>query len=78
MEGLMEPLKGWLKVFDPPSLHEAMKKERSMEFSAPTRKFTSKGTFFSHDNNNFTKKEEKAKDKSTLLLEREILNDLTI
>lgn len=26
-EGLMEPLKGWIKVFDPPSLQEAMKKE---------------------------------------------------
>ncbi|XP_057857449.2 uncharacterized protein LOC131066653 [Cryptomeria japonica] len=30
-EGLMEPLKGWIKAFDPPSLQEAMKKARNME-----------------------------------------------
>ena len=38
MEGLMEPLKGWLKYFDPPSLQEAIKKARSMEFAAPKSK----------------------------------------
>lgn len=35
MEGLMEPLRGWLKAFDPPTLQEVMKKARSMEFAAP-------------------------------------------
>ena len=76
MERLMEPLKDWLKAFDPPSLQEAMKKVLSMEFVAPTNKFTSKGTFSSHDNKKFPKKEDKAKDKSTFLLDCETLNDL--
>lgn len=41
-EGLMKRLKGWIKAFDPPSFHEAMKKERSMEWAAPKSKFQSK------------------------------------
>ena len=53
-----------------------MKKARSMEFAVPTRKFTSKGTFSSHDNKKFPKKEDKAKDKSTFPLDRETLNYL--
>ena len=31
IEGLFEPLKGWLKAFDPFNLEEAIKKVRSME-----------------------------------------------
>lgn len=42
MEGLMEPLRGWLKAFDPPTLQEAMKKARSMEFVAPKGKSSQK------------------------------------
>ena len=76
MEGLMEPLKGWLKAFDAPSLQEAVKKARSMEFAAPTSKFTSNGTFSNRDNKKFPKKEDKAKDKYTFPLDHETLNDL--
>ena len=53
-----------------------MKKARSMEFTAPTKKFTSKETFSNHDNKKFPKKEDKAKYKSTFLLDHETLNDL--
>ena len=53
-----------------------MKKAWSMEFATPTSKFTSKGTFSSRHNKKFPKKEDKAKDKSTFLLDRETLNDL--
>lgn len=38
IEGLLEPLRGWIKAFDLPSLQEAMKKARSMEFAAPKSK----------------------------------------
>ena len=47
-----------------------------MEFISPTRKFTSKGTFSNHDNKKFSKKEDKAKDKSTFPLNYKTLNDL--
>lgn len=42
MEGLLEPLRGWVKAFDPPTLLEAMKKVRNMELAAPRSKFPSK------------------------------------
>ena len=35
---LLEPMRGWIKAFDPPTLEEAMKKARSMEFAAPKSK----------------------------------------
>ncbi len=38
MEGLLEPMRGWIKAFDAPTLQEAMKKARSMEFAAPKSK----------------------------------------
>ena len=38
MEGLLEPIRGWIKAFDPPTLREAMKKARGMEFAAPKSK----------------------------------------
>jgi len=41
-EALMEPLKGWVKAFDPPSLQETIKKARSMEFVVPKKQFFSK------------------------------------
>ena len=47
-----------------------------MEFIATTSKFTSKGTFSNCDNKKFPKKEDKAKGKSTFLLDCETLNDL--
>ena len=36
IEKLIGPLKGWVKAFDPPTLHEAMKKACSMELAAIT------------------------------------------
>lgn len=75
-EGLMEPLKCWLKAFDPPTLQEATKKARGKEFAAPTSKFTSKGSSSYSDNKKFQKKDDKAKGKSTFPLDRETLNDL--
>ena len=47
-----------------------------MEFTAPTSKFTSKGTFSNRDNKKFPKKDEKAKGKSTFPVDHETLNDL--
>lgn len=44
-EGLMEPLKGWIKASDLPSLQKAMKKARNMEWAAPKAKFQSKPSF---------------------------------
>ena len=35
---LLETMRGWIKAFDPPTLQEAMKKARSMEFAAPKSK----------------------------------------
>ena len=35
---LLEPMRGWTKAFDPPTLREAMKKARGMEFAAPKSK----------------------------------------
>ncbi|XP_059068585.1 uncharacterized protein LOC131859077 [Cryptomeria japonica] len=61
IEGLMEPLKGWLKAFDPPSLQGKMKKARGMEFAAPTNNFPSKGLSSYRDNKKFQKKDDKAK-----------------
>lgn len=48
-EGLTEPLKGWIKAFDPPSLQEAMKKARNMEWAAPKAKFQPKPSFHKRD-----------------------------
>lgn len=48
-EGLMEPLKGWIKAFDPPSLQEAMKKARNMEWAAPKAKIQSNPLFHKKD-----------------------------
>ena len=38
MEGLLEPMRGWIKAFASPNLQEAMKKARSMEFAEPKSK----------------------------------------
>ncbi|XP_057846650.2 uncharacterized protein LOC131056314 [Cryptomeria japonica] len=48
-EGLTEPLKGWIKAFDPPTLQEAMKKARNMEWAAPKAKFQSNSPFQKRD-----------------------------
>ncbi|KAH9311173.1 hypothetical protein KI387_026208, partial [Taxus chinensis] len=48
-EGLTEPLKGWVKAFDPPTLQEAMKKARNMEWAAPKAKFQSNSPFQKRD-----------------------------
>lgn len=82
IEGLSEPLKGWVKAFDPFNLQEAIKKARSMEHATPTNKFQSKGASSSKDNKPFFTKTEKNetetenKDKLFAPLDRETLNDL--
>ena len=50
IEGFFEPLKGWIKAFDPPSLQEAMREARSMDLTAPTNRFTSRSTSSFKDN----------------------------
>lgn len=79
-EGLTEPLKGWVKAFDPLTLQEAMKKARSMELAAPANRFGSKGSSSFKDNRGgFNKGKEKVDDtkgKSAAPLDRETLNDL--
>lgn len=89
MEGLLEPLRGWIKAFDPLSLQEAMKKARSMEFATPSNKFNSRNTSSFRDDKGFNKNREKSnfkreksdfksdsKGKSATPLDREALNDL--
>lgn len=39
MEGLLEPLRGWVEAFDPLTLLEVMKKARSMELEHPEVSF---------------------------------------
>ena len=78
-EGLSEPLKGWIKAFDPPTLQEAMRKARSMELTAPSSRFTSRSTSSFRDNKKFDKNKGKnvdTKGKSTTHLDTEALNDL--
>lgn len=41
VEGLFEPIKGWIKAFDPPNLQEAMRKARSMELTTSRSKSNS-------------------------------------
>lgn len=55
-KGLSEPLKGWVKAFDPLNLQKEIKKARSMEHVAPMNKFQSKGASFSKDTKPFFKK----------------------
>lgn len=55
IKGLSKPLRGWIKIFDPISLKEAMKKARSMEHAVPINKFQSKGASSSEDNKPFDK-----------------------
>ena len=82
IEVLSEPLRDWIKVFDPFTLQEAMRKARSKEHATSTNKFQSKGSSPSKDNKPFFKKLErnetkaKNKDKSFTPLDRETLNDL--
>ena len=78
-EGFSEPLKGWIKAFDPPSLQEAMRKAQSMELTTPSSRFTSRSTSSFKDNKKFDKNKGKkgdTKGKSTAPLDMETLNDL--
>ncbi len=73
-EGLSEPLKGWIKAFDPPTLQEAMRKAWSMELTAPASRFTSRSTTSFRDNKKFDKNKGKnidTKGKSTTPLDAE-------
>lgn len=47
IDGLFDPLRGWIKTFNPPSLQEAIKKARDMESSSSKNKFLFKT--FPHD-----------------------------
>lgn len=58
-EGLEEPLKGWVKAFDPPTLNEDIKKSRSMELVAPKSKFQSKPFSYRRDKKKFTNQTKK-------------------
>lgn len=81
----MEPLRGWVKAFDPPTLLLAIKKARSMDVTTTQNKFGSKGsrsTSFK-DNRNFRKGIEKSDFRNDCKpkpaappLDRETLNDL--
>jgi hypothetical protein len=42
IEGLSEPLCGWIKAFKPTSLQDAIIRARDMEYSIPKNKFLSK------------------------------------
>lgn len=69
-EGLMEPLKGWIKAIDPPTLHEAMKKARSMEQTAPRSKNQSKPFSHKEDKKHFSKDSNQQKNQSRGLMVR--------
>ena len=56
IEGLVEPLRGWVKAFDPYTLKETMKKARDMEHTVLVNKFQSKGASTSKDSKPFFKK----------------------
>lgn len=58
-EGLEELLKGWVRVFDPPTLNEAIKKSRSMELAAPKSKFQSKPFPYQKDKKKFSNQTKK-------------------
>ena len=68
-EGLSEPLKGWIKAFDPPSLQEAMKKARGMEFAAPKSKSLHKEI---PSKSNETLQQSDKKEKSAPMMDEEI------
>lgn len=78
MEGLYEPMRGWFKAFDSPTLQEAMRKAHSMELVAPRSKF-SYGSSSSKDIKSFPKKKKErqdGKEKKAAPWDRETLNDL--
>lgn len=78
IEGLSEPLRGWIKAFDPSTLQEAMRKARSMELAAPQSKFSSKASSSYKDGKSFSKKNEKSdfKGKSAAPLNKDTIDDL--
>jgi hypothetical protein len=72
-EGLSEPLKGWIKAFDPPSLQEAMKKARGMEFAAPKSKSLHKEI---PSTSNETLQQSDKKEKSAPMMDEETQEEL--
>lgn len=78
VEGLHEPMKCWIKAFDPPTLHEAI--ARSMELTASRGKFTSNAEASSSysDSISESKKSENVDEKMKIAtpLDRETINDL--
>jgi len=45
VEGLVEPLRGWVKVYKPTTLQDAVNCTRDMEDAAPKRRFLPESTF---------------------------------
>ena len=43
MDGLADPLRGWIKALNPPTLQEAIKKARDMDSSSASKKNSRQG-----------------------------------
>lgn len=78
VEGLYEPMRGWIKAFHPPTLQEAMRKTCSIELTVPRNKFNSKPSSSFNDSKSDPKitKNVNQKRKFAAPLDREIINDL--
>ena len=77
IEGLVEPLRGWVKSLDPPSFQKAIKNGCNLEASTPRGKFASKPATSSYDRTT-PRREEKLEGKCPIAapLDRETINDL--
>lgn len=74
MEGLLEPMRGWIKAFDPPTLQEAMKKARGIEFAEPKSKSLHKEI---PSTSNETHQKLDKKEKSAPMMDEETQEELT-
>jgi hypothetical protein len=45
VEGIMEPLRGWVKAYKPTSLQNAVSRSRDMQDAVPKSRFLPKPTF---------------------------------
>ena len=66
-------MRGWIKAFDPPTLQEAMKKARSMEFAAPKSKSLHKEI---PSTSNETPQQSDKKEKSAPMMDEETREEL--
>lgn len=78
IEGLFEPMKGWIKAFDPPTLQETMRKAHSMELTTPHKQFGTKPSSSYTENKSNPKKADNAdqKKRSAAPLDQDTMNDL--